>query len=397
MARRAPRCGRSFARTALNKVFPDHWSFMLGEIAHVLPSSCSIVTGVYLTFFFVPDSTQVVYHGSYAPLQRRATCRRRTSRRCTCRFDVRAGLVMRQIHHWAALVFLGAIVVHLLRIFFTGAFRRPREINWVIGADACCSSASPTGSPATRSPTTCSRAPGCASRTRSLLSIPLARALARVPRVRRRVPERRHHLAPVRHPRADRPALIVGLLTVHLAILVRQKHTQFPGRGRDRAQRRRLEAVADVHGQDARPVLLRVRGVRRARRARADQPGLALRPVPAVGGRAPARSPTGTSAGSRARCGCCRRGRSTHRRLRDPEPVLPGRAPARASRSRCSSRGRGSRRGFTKRPRRAPPARPAARPAAFAPHIGVGGAGVLRRAVRRRRQRRHRRPTSTCR
>ena len=48
-------------------------------------------------------------------------------------FDVRAGLVMRQIHHWAALVFLAAIVAHLCRIFFTGAFRKPREINWIIG------------------------------------------------------------------------------------------------------------------------------------------------------------------------------------------------------------------------------------------------------------------------
>ena len=40
---------------------------------------------------------------------------------------------MRQIHHWAALFFVAAMVVHLLRVFFTGAFRKPREINWLIG------------------------------------------------------------------------------------------------------------------------------------------------------------------------------------------------------------------------------------------------------------------------
>ena len=40
---------------------------------------------------------------------------------------------MRQIHHWAALLFMAAIVVHLFRVFFTGAFRKPREINWLIG------------------------------------------------------------------------------------------------------------------------------------------------------------------------------------------------------------------------------------------------------------------------
>ena len=48
-------------------------------------------------------------------------------------FDIRGGLLMRQIHHWAALFFVAAISVHLLRVFFTGAFRKPREINWIIG------------------------------------------------------------------------------------------------------------------------------------------------------------------------------------------------------------------------------------------------------------------------
>src|SRR3954447_5521658 len=120
-----------FARSALNKVFPDNWSFMLGEIA-LYSFVVLVLTGTYLTFFFDPGSKEVTYHGAYAPLN---GVRMTEAYRSTVRlsFDVRAGLVFRQIHHWAALVFLAAIVVHLCRIFFTGAFRRPREINWIVG------------------------------------------------------------------------------------------------------------------------------------------------------------------------------------------------------------------------------------------------------------------------
>lgn len=120
-----------FARSALNKVFPDHWSFMIGELALY----CFIVlvlTGTYLTFFFAPSTSEVVYDGSYAPMQG-VTMSEAYRSALDISFDVRAGLVMRQIHHWAALLFMAAIVVHLGRVFFTGAFRRPREINWMIG------------------------------------------------------------------------------------------------------------------------------------------------------------------------------------------------------------------------------------------------------------------------
>src|SRR5947209_1018474 len=120
-----------FARTTLNKVFPDHWSFMIGEIA-MYAFVVLLLTGTYLAFFFDPSTTPVVYRGSYAPL-RGVTMSAAYESTIHLSFDVRAGLVMRQMHHWAALVFIGAIVAHLCRIFFTGAFRRPREINWVIG------------------------------------------------------------------------------------------------------------------------------------------------------------------------------------------------------------------------------------------------------------------------
>jgi ubiquinol-cytochrome c reductase cytochrome b subunit len=121
----------SFARTALDKVFPDHWSFMIGELALY----CFIVlvaTGVYLAFFFVPSTRDVVYNGSYQPLQGVHMSAAYQSA-LDLSFKVRAGLVMRQIHHWAALLFIASIVVHLARVFFTGAFRRPREINWIVG------------------------------------------------------------------------------------------------------------------------------------------------------------------------------------------------------------------------------------------------------------------------
>jgi ubiquinol-cytochrome c reductase cytochrome b subunit len=120
-----------FATTALNRVFPDHWSFMLGEIA-LYSFVVLVLTGTYLTFFFQPSFEEVVYQGSYEPLQGVEMSAAYASA-LDISFDVRAGLVMRQMHHWAALVFVAAIVVHLMRVFFTGAYKRPREINWVVG------------------------------------------------------------------------------------------------------------------------------------------------------------------------------------------------------------------------------------------------------------------------
>jgi ubiquinol-cytochrome c reductase cytochrome b subunit len=120
-----------WVRTALDKIFPDHWSFMLGEVA-LYAFAVLVLTGIYLTFFFDPSLNRVVYHGSYAPL-RGTTMSSAYKSTLDLTFDVRAGLVMRQMHHWAAIVFIGAIVVHLARVFFTGAFRRPRELNWMVG------------------------------------------------------------------------------------------------------------------------------------------------------------------------------------------------------------------------------------------------------------------------
>lgn len=118
-------------RVAMNKVFPDHWSFMLGEIA-LYSFIIILLSGTYLTLFFVPSMTEVVYNGSYVPLKGVKMTEAYASS-LDISFDVRGGLLMRQIHHWAALFFVGAMSVHMLRVFFTGAFRKPRELNWVIG------------------------------------------------------------------------------------------------------------------------------------------------------------------------------------------------------------------------------------------------------------------------
>jgi ubiquinol-cytochrome c reductase cytochrome b subunit len=108
----------------------DHWSFLFGEIA-VYSFVVALVTGVYLAFFFKPSMTGVIYHGSYRVLDGAAMSKAYQST-LDISFDVRGGLLMRQIHHWAALIFVAAVCLQLLRLFFTGAFRRPRGGNWLV-------------------------------------------------------------------------------------------------------------------------------------------------------------------------------------------------------------------------------------------------------------------------
>jgi ubiquinol-cytochrome c reductase cytochrome b subunit len=115
----------------LTKVFPDHWSFMLGEIA-LYSFVILLLSGTFLTFWFDPSMEHVTYEGSYVPLKDVEMSAAYASA-LNISFDIRGGLLMRQIHHWAALIFMAAIVVHLLRVFFTGAFRKPREFNWLLG------------------------------------------------------------------------------------------------------------------------------------------------------------------------------------------------------------------------------------------------------------------------
>jgi ubiquinol-cytochrome c reductase cytochrome b subunit len=120
-----------FIRKTLRYAFPDHWSFLLGEVA-LYAFIVLVGTGIYLTLFFEPSTDRIVYHGSYVPLQGLEMSKAYASV-LHISFDVKAGLLIRQTHHWAANVFVAAIVIHLIRVFFTGAYRRPRELTYSIG------------------------------------------------------------------------------------------------------------------------------------------------------------------------------------------------------------------------------------------------------------------------
>ena len=120
-----------FVKELGRKIFPDHWSFMLGEVA-LYSFIVILLSGTFLTFFFQASMAEVTYEGSYPALKGLDMSAAMAST-LDISFDIRGGLLMRQIHHWAALLFVASIGLHMLRIFFTGAFRKPREINWIVG------------------------------------------------------------------------------------------------------------------------------------------------------------------------------------------------------------------------------------------------------------------------
>jgi len=122
----------TLAKKNLRKVFPDHWSFMLGEIA-LWSFVVLLLTGVFLTLWYRPSMAEVEYMGSY-PQWRGVPMSEAFASSLDISFDVRGGLLMRQMHHWAAMLFVASMMVHMMRVFFTGAFRKPRELNWVIGS-----------------------------------------------------------------------------------------------------------------------------------------------------------------------------------------------------------------------------------------------------------------------
>jgi ubiquinol-cytochrome c reductase cytochrome b subunit len=218
-----------FARTALNKIFPDNWSFMLGEVA-MYCFLVLVVTGVYLTFFFHPSAREVVYHGHYAPLD---GVQMSEAYRSTIQlsFDVRAGLVFRQIHHWAALLFVASILAHMCRIFFTGAFRKPRELNWVIGVTMLVLAIF-NGFAGYSLPDDLLSGTGLRIGFSIALAVPVAGTWLAFLVFGGNFPSEAIiarlftlHILLI-------PALIAILLGAHLAILWHQKHTQFPGPGR---------------------------------------------------------------------------------------------------------------------------------------------------------------------
>ena len=215
----------SYLRANLNKVFPDHWSFMLGEIA-LYSLVILVLTGTYLTFFFDPSMTDVVYHGRYLPLDH-TTMSRAYASSLEISFDVRGGLLIRQIHHWAALLFVGAIAVHMARIFFSAAYRKPRDLNWMVGL-CLITLAIVEGFAGYSLGDDLLSGTGLRIASSILESIPVIGTWLQFLVFGGPYPGQyiigRLYIAHV----LLIPGLIIGLVAAHIAMVVRQKHTDFP-------------------------------------------------------------------------------------------------------------------------------------------------------------------------
>ncbi len=216
-------------RKQLNKVFPDHWTFMMGEIA-LYSFIILLLTGTYLTFFFDPSMSEVVYHGTYVPMNG-ITMSRAYASTLDITFDVRGGLIVRQIHHWSALLFLAAMLVHMFRVFFTGAFRKPRELNWLIGLGLIALGII-EGFAGYSLPDDLLSGTGLRIADAIILSIPVigtwtAFLVFGGPFPGHEIIGRFYivHVLLI-------PAILAALIGAHLALVIRQKHTQFPGHGR---------------------------------------------------------------------------------------------------------------------------------------------------------------------
>lgn len=218
-----------FLARNLGKVFPDHWSFMLGEIA-LYSFVVVLLTGTFLTLFFKPSMVEVLYDGSYVPLKGIKMSEAYAST-LDISFDVRGGLLLRQMHHWAALIFIAAMSVHMFRVFFTGAFRKPREFNWIIGV-ALVTLGLGAGFSGYSLPDDLLSGTGLQIARGIMQSIPVIGTwmafllfdgefpgtdfISRLYGV---------HILLI-------PGLILALVTIHLMLVWTQKHTQFPGPGR---------------------------------------------------------------------------------------------------------------------------------------------------------------------
>jgi quinol---cytochrome-c reductase cytochrome b subunit len=216
-------------RGLLNKVFPDHWSFMMGEIA-LYSFIVLLLTGTYLSFFFDASMGDVVYNGSYVPL-RGVEMSRAYASTLHISFDVRGGLIIRQIHHWAALLFVAAMLIHMLRIFFTGAFRKPREVNWLIGLTLLVLGVI-EGFAGYSLPDDLLSGTGLRIADAIILSIPLVGTWTSFLVFGGEFPGTeivgRLYIVHV----LLIPAILAALIGLHLALMIRQKHTDFPGPGK---------------------------------------------------------------------------------------------------------------------------------------------------------------------
>ena len=220
----------TLSRPFIRKVFPDHWSFLLGEIA-LYTFIILLITGVFLTIWFKPSMGELEYEGTYQ-LLRGLPMSEAYESTLALSFDIRGGLLVRQMHHWAAALFLAAMLTHALRTFFTGAFRKPRELNWVLGV-ALLGLGLVEGFAGYSLPDDLLSGTGLRFVDGLIRSIPLIGTWAEffmfggefpgsliIPRLYMA------HILLI-------PALLLGLIAAHLALVVYHKHCQFPGPGRN--------------------------------------------------------------------------------------------------------------------------------------------------------------------
>jgi len=216
-------------RTGMNRVFPDHWSFLLGEGA-TYAFVYLLLSGTFLTFFFDPSTVKTVYEGGYRPLHGAEVSAAYAST-VQLSWDVRFGLVVRQSHHWAALLFAGAVVVHLARVFFTGAFRRPRGVNWAVGVTLLLFTVV-AGFTGYSLPDDLLSAMGLHVANSVLLSIPVIGTWLAFLVFGGEFPgaaiSQRMYIAHVLLV----PGLMAALIVLHGWLVVRRRHGQFPGLGR---------------------------------------------------------------------------------------------------------------------------------------------------------------------
>jgi ubiquinol-cytochrome c reductase cytochrome b subunit len=217
------------AKKQLRKVFPDHWSFLLGEIA-LWSFVILLLTGVFLSLWFKPSMQEAPYFGSYAHL-RSIPMSEAYASTLNLSFDVRGGLLMRQMHHWAANFFLAAMTIHMLRIFFTGAFRKPREINWLIGLGLLMLGIL-EGFAGYSLPDDLLSGTGLRIADGIIRSIPVVGTYVEFFVFGGQFPGddliSRLYIVHV----LLIPGLLLALISAHMVLLVYQKHTQWPGPGR---------------------------------------------------------------------------------------------------------------------------------------------------------------------
>jgi ubiquinol-cytochrome c reductase cytochrome b subunit len=223
---------RAALRRAKRRLFPGHWSFLLGEVT-LFSFVALVLSGVYLALFYRASTTTLVYAGA-DPSFEGLSLPDAFASVLDLSVGVPFGLVLRRFHHFAAHLFLGSLLLHAARVYFTGAFRRPRDLTWWIGLalfalallngfSGYCLPFDMRGGTAMRMlMTTLESVPWVGSWLATLVFGAPFPGPYILPRLY------------IEHVFVG-PALIAVLIAAHLFLVVRLTHTEFPGPGRSSA------------------------------------------------------------------------------------------------------------------------------------------------------------------